>query len=1003
MSRRLAQRDSEVIDRQRPVPFTWGGQQLQGFVGDSLASALLANGIKAVSRSYKYSRHRGLLCSYAEEPNALVNLEREPYLTPNARATQVELYQDLYATSPTTAESPANRFKRLFKPFFRFMPAGFYYKTFKYPSKWWPHYETLLRSMAGISPAPLQPDQESYDHMYQHCEVLVVGAGVAGLQAALTAARSGAQVLIVDERPQLGGLLYEYAGEEIEGKSVLQWLRQTRIVLEQMSNVRILGRTTAFAFHDFNLIHALELRQDHLPLAQRNKALPRQRLHKIRACQVILATGAHERPIAFHNNDLPGVMLASALLSWVNRYAVSPGDNTVVFCNNDSGLDAAVALKAAGLQLQAVVDCRPEIAETYTEALHGVPLFAGYAVQSARGDPALQAITIVPISRQQDQWQANNAAAKTIACDVLAVAGGWNPVVHLDCHTSSRPYWDERLQAFLPAMDKDDRYAAGALNGHSTVEHCRQDGVLAANRAIQTLGLETATKCEEAGPEAVKSLHTAPLFMVPQADKKHNKLFIDMQNDVTADDIALAIRENYRCIEHVKRYTGLGFGTDQGKTGNVLGVALAAQFQGLSMTEVGTTTFRPAYTPVTFGALVGENRRDLLDPKRFTPMHFAHVERGAQWETVGQWMRPHYYPQNGEDLDAAVQRECIAARTGLSVMDASTLGKIDIQGPDAREFLNRVYTNAWSKLAPGCCRYGLMLDENGMVYDDGVTACIAEDHFLMTTTTGGAARVFIWLERWLQTEWPELKVYLTSVTDHWSTTAVVGPKSRALLQQLCTDCDFDNAAFPFMQWRPGTVAGIPARIMRISFSGELAFEINVQANYGRYIWEQVMAAGVGDQITAYGTESMHVLRAEKGFVIVGQDTDGSMTPVDASMQWILSRKKTFPWLGKRSLSRPDMQREDRKQLVGLFSTDPQQCLTEGAQLVNEPAGKEMQGHVTSSYTSPILQRSIALAVVKGGRDRMGEKLYARTANGEIMAAKITGSVFYDPKGERRNG
>ncbi len=999
MSRRLVQRDSEVIDRQQPVSFSWCGRTLQGFTGDSLASALLANGIKTVARSYKYSRHRGLLCSHAEEPNALVNLEREPFLIPNARATQVELYQDLYATSPTAAETPANRFKRLFMPFNHFMPAGFYYKTFKYPTKWWPHYETLLRSMAGISPAPRQTDQECYDHMYQHCDVLVIGAGVAGLQAALAAARSCAQVLIVDERPQTGGLLYEYADQTLDGKPALQWLQHIQSVLDQMTNVHILRRTTAFAFHDFNLVNALELLQDHLPLEQRSTTFPRQRLHKIRARQVILATGAHERPMAFHNNDLPGVMLASAVLSWVNRYAVSPGDNTIVFCNNDSGLDVAVTLKMAGLHLQAVVDCRPEIADTYTQALHGVPLFSGHAVQSASGDRALQSVSIAPIRQLQGQWQVDAAATQTLACDVLAVAGGWNPVVHLDCHTGSKPYWDEQQLAFMPAIDKPDRFAAGALNGFSRMDHCRQDGAWAGAQAVRALGLEAATV---KSPES-QSLHTAALFMVPPLNTGHNKLFVDMQNDVTANDIALAIRENYRCIEHVKRYTGLGFGTDQGKTGNVLGVAIAAQFQGLSMSEVGTTTFRPAYTPVTFGALVGENRRDLFDPKRYTPQHFAHLELAAKWETVGQWMRPHYYPQAGEDLDAAVHRECLAARTGLAVMDASTLGKIDIQGPDAREFLNRVYTNAWSKLAPGCCRYGLMLDENGMVLDDGVTACIGENHFLMTTTTGGAARVYLWLERWLQTEWPALNVYLTSVTDHWSTTAVVGPKSRALLQQLCSDCDFSNKAFPFMHWRPGTVAGIPARIMRISFSGELAFEINVQANYGRYIWEQVMTEGADNQITPYGTETMHVLRAEKGFVIVGQDTDGSVTPVDASMQWILSRKKTFPWLGKRSLARSDMLREDRKQLVGLLTTDPQQSLTEGAQLVNEPESKEMQGHVTSSYQSPILQRSIALALVKGGRARMGEKIYARTAHGMTLEASITGSVFYDPEGERRDG
>jgi sarcosine oxidase subunit alpha len=573
--------------------------------------------------------------------------------------------------------------------------------------------------------------------------------------------------------------------------------------------------------------------------------------------------------------------------------------------------------------------------------------------------------------------------------------------VHLYCHDGGRPQWRDDVQAFvLPREGRQGIVCAGAVTGAFELGEALAQTV----QAMQPLagGTPRTPQCPRLSREPA-----LPMVRVPDGKPEGHgaKAFVDFQNDVTAADIALAVRENYHSIEHVKRYTALGFGTDQGKLANVNGVLLTAQALGRPVPDVGTTTYRPAYTPVSFGALAGALAGDTFDPRRKTALHASHDAAGSPFENVGQWLRPWYFPKGNEDLHAAVARECKAAREGVAVMDASTLGKIQIDGPDAREFLNRVYTNTWMQLAPGKCRYGLMLDENGMVMDDGVTACISDTQFHMTTTTGGAARVMNWLERWHQTEWPELKVWLTSVTDAWSTVAVVGPKARDVLRALCSDIDFAPEAFRFMDWRAGTVAGVPARVFRISFSGEVSYEINVESGYGRHVWDAVMRAGVPYGIAAYGTETMHVLRAEKGFIIAGQDTDGSMTPVDLGMAWAIATKnKPYPFLGKRSLARSDTAREGRKQLVGLLPDDPHAVLAEGAQLIEAPdvvPPVPMLGHVTSSYHSAFLGRSIALAVVAGGAQREGQRLYA-WARGKSTAVTVAKSVFVDPKGERQS-
>ncbi|MEZ5535782.1 MAG: sarcosine oxidase subunit alpha family protein [Thiolinea sp.] len=1015
--KRLSTQPCERIDRSAPLYFQWQGKRYQGYAGDTLASAMLANDIALVGRSFKYGRQRGIMAAGTEEANALVTLETAGYHTPNARATETELYDGMSAIAGSGVPSLNSDMRAWLKPFHRFMAAGFYYKMFKWPQKLWPVYEDNLRKLSGFSKAPDSNDAEIYDHQYHHADIAIVGGGPAGLAAALNAANAGASVILVDERHAVGGeMISDCAGNE----AAKAWFAETLAALEAHDNVRMFPRTTAYALHDQNLLLALERRQDHLPLGARNPHVSRQRSHRIRAKQVILATGSHERPMMFANNDLPGVMLAGAMRRYLNEYAVLCGDNPVIAGNNDSIYDLAADLLRAGIKAT-VVDCRSGY-DAGALTSQGVTVRQGYAVVDAiEKQGRVGAVKIAQTTLKGNKWT-QGSAQEVLSCDALATSGGFSPLVHLDCHTGSKPAFDADFQAFMPACDKPNRFVAGSIRGHSDWQGSAADGAYAAAQAVEKIpsvspftkgstlqqsqevieGSPPLQKGEQGGfnsPQP-KSLNTAPFLVLEQG---RGKTFIDMQNDVKASDIELAIRENYRSIEHIKRYTALGFGTDQGKTGNVNGIAIAAEVMGRDIAEVGTTTFRPMYTPVTLGALAGEEIGLLFDPQRFTPMQASHIANGADFETVGQWMRPWYFPKAGEDMHAAVQRECLATRSELGMMDASTLGKIDIQGPDAREFLARVYTNAWEKLAPGKCRYGLMCGEDGMIKDDGVTACISDTHFLMTTTTGGAASVFTHLETWLQTEWPELNVYLTSVTDHWSTTAVVGPKARRVMEQICDDIDFSAENFPFMDWREGTVLGVPARVMRISFSGELSYEINVQANYGRYIWDKVTEIGRQYNVTHYGTESMHVLRAEKGYIIVGQDTDGSITPQDANMGWAVSTNKTYPFLGQRALSRSDSMRPDRKQLVGLYTQDPQKVLPEGAQLVNAEGDNAMIGHVTSSYMSPILGRSIAMAVVKGGLSRMGETIYAKPLSGEVVPLTIVDSIFYDQAKEKLDG
>jgi sarcosine oxidase, subunit alpha len=859
MSSRRLPAGGDLIDRSRPLSFTFEGRALSGFAGDTLASALLANGVDVVCPSPILGRPRGVFSAGVEEPCAFVEV-RAPRFEPIVPATTVELVEGLVAVGrPGVGRLPAD----------------------------------------APEPAPTR-------HRHAHVETLVVGAGWAGMRAALDASRPGDRVMLVDEQsaPASG------APAADPGSTVLV-------------------RATVLGVYDDGYAVIYE------------RSRPTANVWHVRARRIVLATGAHERPIAFADNDRPGVMLASAAVRYARRYGVLAGDRAVVFTTNPSGQEAATALAGAGMQIVAVLD-----------------VSSGWAVTGTEGDPRITAVHAA----------GPGGATKRFEADLLLVAGGWNPAVQLWRAIGGGLRYDDARACFIPdAGGPPWLEVAGAAAGD---------------------GLPGVT----------------PLWYTPAEDLSHH--YVDLQRDSTVADVLEAVGHELHSAEHVKRATYIGTAIDQGRTSGVLTAAIVNHAWGAGPGAQGPTNARPPYTPVPFAALAGLDRGPrLLDPARTTPIHARHVARGAVFENVGQWKRPWYFPTRApEDLDAAVHRECLAVRRAAGVMDASTLGKIELTGPDAGAFLDRIYTNAMSSLPVGSIRYGLMLSLDGMVFDDGVAMRLAQDRYLITTTTGGAARVMDHVEEWLQTEWPELRVYATSVTEQWATIAVNGPRARDVLTEVGTDIDLRAGAFPFMTWREGTVAGTAARVARVSFSGELAYEINVPGTHGTAMWEAVMAAGAPLGLTPYGTETMHVLRAEKGFVIVGQDTDGTATPHDLGMSWIVNETKG-DFIGRRSLRRPDIVRPDRKHLVGLLPQDPEALLPEGAQLVLRDTGTipmPMVGHVTSSYRSAILGRTFALAMLERGRELHGTTVYAPLI-GDTLAAKVTAPVFYDPEGARRDG
>ena len=990
------------IERSRVLHFSFDGRAYTGVAGDTLASALLANGVHLMGRSFKYHRPRGVLASGAEEPNALVAVRRDTArYTPNLRATQVELYEGLTAHSQNRWPSLAFDLGAVNDLLAPFIPAGFYYKTFMWPrSAWQWLYEPRIRAAAGLGHSPTEADPDRYASRYAHCDVLVVGAGPAGLAAAAAAAASGARVLLCDEQNEFGGTLLADDPREapaIEGRPAVQWLKETLAALGSNTRVTLLPRTTAFGYFPHNLLGLNERLTEHL--ADPHPDVPRERQWQVRAREVVLATGAIERPLVFPGNDRPGIMLAGAARTWLNRYGVLPGTRAVVVTACDEAYRAALELQEAGVFIASIAEVRARDDGPWAAKARaaGIPVLTRATVLGTGGRRRVSSIVLA-------QLEGGEPLALTQPCDLVLMSGGFTPSVHLFSQSRGKLLWDERLQAFLPGKPAERARSAGACRGVFELGAALADGAAAGAAAAfeATAPARTGVRPGGAAAAAPPCAGGGPGFAgaLPQPAGARARAFVDWQNDVTTGDLALATREGFSSIEHIKRYTTTGMATDQGKTSNLNALGIVSRTLGKPIPEVGLTTFRMPYTPVSFGSFAGLSRGELFDPVRTTPMHEWARARGAVFEDVGLWKRARHFPRGAEHLHAAVGRECLAVRNACGVFDASTLGKIEVVGQDAVTFMNRLYVNAWTSLAVGRCRYGLLLRDDGFVYDDGVAARVSENRFHVTTTTGGAPRVLAMMEDYLQTEWSDLKVWLTSTTEQWAVVAVQGPNARAVLTDL-VDIDLTAGALPHMSVALGHICGVPMRMFRVSFTGELGFEVNVPADFGPAVWEAIWDAGQAHGITPYGTETMHVLRAEKGYIIVGQDTDGTVTPDDVGLGWAIGKNKP-DFVGKRSLVRAAMISPERRQLVGLLTSDPQVVLEEGAQVMAQAGARtpaRALGHVTSSYYSSVLGRSIAMGLVTGGRARLGHTLFVSVPAGDIPV-QVASPVFYDPEGRR---
>ncbi|WDZ76075.1 sarcosine oxidase subunit alpha [Ensifer adhaerens] len=981
----------------RTARFTFDGRTLTALEGDTVASALLANGIHLVGRSFKYHRPRGILSAGAEEPNALLDVSRDAARRqPNVRATVQEVFDGMKVESQNRWPSLAfdvGGINDLMSPFFA---AGFYYKTFMWPkAAWHAIYEPFIRRAAGLGVAPTEADPDHYASRYAHCDVLVIGAGVAGLSAALAAARAGAKVIICDEQPEVGGALRYESGTTIDGKDGWEWAQETAKTLAEMDNVTLLTRTTGFGYYNHNFVGLVERVTDHL--AALDKSLPRERLWQVRAKKVILANGQIERHMVFANNDRPGIMLASAGRTYLNHFGVAVGSKVGVYTAHDSAYEAAFDLKRAGVSVPVIVDCRENPGEAVLSEARklGIEVLTGHSVIKAGGKLRVNSISVA---------RNGGGSARKFAVDALLVSAGWTPSVHLFSQSRGKVKFDAATQRFLPGTYLQDCLSIGACNGTDDLQATIDEALAAGELTARAAGAEGGAQVTLAGENRFG--WTGGMIGAGEGAGPDTtvKAFIDFQHDVCAKDIRLAVREGMHSIEHIKRFTTNGMASDQGKLSNMHGLAIAAEALGKDIPQVGLTTFRQPYTPVTFGTIVNHSRGALFDPARKTPIHAWEEAHGAEFEDVGNWKRAWFYPKAGEDMHEAIARECKTVRDVAGVFDASTLGKIEVVGPDAAQFLNLMYTNAWDNLKPGRCRYGIMLRDDGFVYDDGVVGRLAEDRFHVTTTTGGAPRVMNHMEDYLQTEFPHLKVWLTSTTEQWAVIAVQGPKAREIIAPLVEGIDLSNEAFPHMSVAEGKICGVPTRLFRMSFTGELGFEVNVPADYGQAVWEAIWARAEPMGACAYGTETMHVLRAEKGYIIVGQDTDGTLTPDDAGLSWAVSKKKP-DFVGIRGLKRPDLVKDGRKQLVGLLTKDPKMVLEEGAQIVadpNQPKPMTMLGHVTSSYWSENCGRSIALAMVAGGRARLGQTLYVPMTD-RTIAVEVSDMVFFDKEGGRLHG
>jgi sarcosine oxidase subunit alpha len=967
-------RGGRLIDRAYQLPFRFDGRQMRGVQGDTIASALLANGQLMMGRSFKYHRPRGPVASGAEEPNALLGLGQGGRFEPNQRATTTPLVGGMVTTSQNCWPSLNFDIGAVNNKLYRFLPAGFYYKTFIHPRPAWKHlFEPIIRRSAGLGKAPTEGDLDTYEQAYGHADLVVVGGGIAGLTAALEAGRTGKTVTLLEQTPQFGG---RTPTDHADGQARIDALLAE---LHALPNVTLRRNTMATGLYDHGYLIAREALADHDP----NAGIPRQRLWRIRAGHVVVASGALERPLSFAGNDVPGVILASAVRDFVDLYGVAPGRNLVVVTNNDDAYRTALTALDAGLAVAAVIDARPTAQGALPEAVRarGVRVLTGSAVAGIKGGQAVEGVKLCAHSGSGD-------VTEVIAADCVAMSGGWSPVVHLWSHCGGKLSWSEDRAMFYPDLARPPTGADGAAMATPL-------GAAAGDLTV----------AEVTGAVAEQPLLPVWVMPVNATRKMKFKMWLDFQNDVKVSDVELAAQEGYQSVEHTKRYTTLGMATDQGKVSNINGLAVLSKALNQPIPATGTTTFRPPYTPLTLGTIGAEARGELFQPLRKTDIHGWHESNGAFFEPVGHWRRPYCYPKAGESHHDAVAREIRAVRASVGTLDASTLGKIIVKGPDAGKFLDMMYTGLMSTLPVGKCRYGLICNENGFLVDDGVAARLSEDTWLVHTTTGGADRMHAHMEDWLQCEWWDWKVYTANVTEQWSQVAVVGPKARVLLERLGGTIDLSAEALPFMGWAEGEIAGIPARIFRISFSGELSFEVAVPAKRGREFWEKLHEAGRDLSITPYGTEAMHVMRAEKGFIMIGDETDGTVIPQDLGMSWAISKKKP-DYIGKRAQERSFMASPERWKLVGLESVDGR-VLPDGVYAVAEGSNangqRNTQGRVTSTYMSPTLNRPIAMGLVLHGPNRMGEVLEFPVQGAETYKARIVDPVFYDKEGSRANG
>ncbi|WP_386627624.1 sarcosine oxidase subunit alpha family protein [Sulfitobacter geojensis] len=1004
MSTRLAT-PGRLTDHSKPLNFTFNGKNMRGYAGDTLASALLANDQMLVGRSFKYHRPRGIVASGPEEPNALVNLGDEGRFEPNQRVTTTELFEGLKAASQNHWPTLEFDVGAINKHLSRFLPAGFYYKMFMYPRAFWKHvYEPVIRHSAGLGNAPKARDEDTYEHFYAFCDVLVVGGGVAGLQAALTAGRAGARVILFEQSDHWGGRA-PVDGGVINGGPVDKYVDETLAALAKMENVQLRLRTMGAGVYDHGYALGYERLTDHAP----ETAGPRHRLWRVRAAQIITATGAIERPLSFAGNDIPGVMLASALRDYVVNYGVSVGDRTVVVTNNDNAYLTAIALKHAGLDVPVILDARvlPDDRGLVEQAKAlGIRVLMGHAISSVKGG---KRVTGVSICAQAGE----GAVLEEIACDAVAMSGGWSPVVHLWSHCGGKLRWDTAHACFSPDVDNPPKGAdgmgfvtpAGAASGMFALDDVLHDAHAAAEGVVTCLDMKLPKDAVAPVAERREESPMAPVWMMPQgaSAKLREKTWLDYQNDVKVSDVRLAAQEGFVSVEHAKRYTTLGMATDQGKLSNINGLATLAGALDKDIPSVGTTTFRPPYHPISLASIAGEAKDHVFQPIRRTPLQDWHDANGAEYEPVGQWRRPYAFKRGAETTHDAVMREVKNTREKLGLLDASTLGKIIVKGPDAGKFLDMMYTNMMSTLKPGKCRYGLMCSENGFLIDDGVVARIDDDTWLCHTTTGGAETIHAHMEEWLQTEWWDWQVYVANVTEQYAQVAVVGPNARKALEKL-GGMDVSKETLGFMEWADGTLGGFAVRVYRISFSGELSYEIAVDASQGRAFWDALMVVGADLGAMPYGTECLHILRAEKGFIMIGDETDGTVIPQDLGLGWAISKKKE-DYLGKRAQARSHMTDPSRWKLVGLETVDGS-TLPDGAYAVaegtNENGQRVTQGRVTSTYHSPTLGKGIAMGLVLNGPDRMGEVLTFPGTDGKDYEAKIVNPVFYDADGEKQN-